>query len=103
MIAHRPFVLSVLLGLSVAACSLGGHYDDKIPTSYANSMKSGFAALEAGDYEKAEADLAFAAGSGHPRTLIAYGELFADGRAVERDPLRAKALFEDRLRQELEP
>lgn len=94
MIAHRPFVLSAMLGLSVAACS-GGHYDDAIPGSYGTSLKSGFAALEAKDYETAEADLAFAAGSGHPRALIAYGDLFANGRAVPFDPVRAKALYDE--------
>ena len=83
-----------MVSLSVAACSLG-HYGDKVPGSYGTSLKSGFEALKAGDDETAKADLAFAAGSGHPRALVAYGELFANGRTVERDPVRAKALFEE--------
>ncbi|MGI9502001.1 MAG: tetratricopeptide repeat protein [Geminicoccaceae bacterium] len=96
MILCRPLILSAMVSLSVAACS-GGHYDDAIPGSYGTSLKSGFAALEAKDYETAEADLAFAAKSGHPRALIAYGDLFANGRAVPFDPVRAKALYDEAL------
>ncbi|MGI9499604.1 MAG: tetratricopeptide repeat protein [Geminicoccaceae bacterium] len=94
MALTRLLAVSAVLLMSASACSTG-HYTRSIPGSYNSSFRSGLEALKAKDYETAEANLAFAAKSGHPRALIAYGDLFAKGRGIERDPVRAKALLDE--------
>jgi TPR repeat protein len=94
MTALRYVLISLGLALSVAACSVG-NYSNKIPGSYGSAFKRGSEARKAKDYAGAVEHYAFAAKSGHPRALVAYGKLYADGRGVERDPVRAVSLLED--------
>ncbi|MEM9627713.1 MAG: tetratricopeptide repeat protein [Pseudomonadota bacterium] len=82
---------AMLLGLT--ACS--GSYKSQIQGSYGTYFKKGSAALRAKDFDSAADHYAFAARSGHPRALIAYGRLFAKGDGVEQDPSRAAALFQE--------
>lgn len=82
---------AMLVGLT--ACS--GAYRDQIQGSYGSYYKHGSDALRAKDYERAADHYAFAAKSGHPKALIAYGRLFARGNGVERDPARAAALLQE--------
>lgn len=84
-------IAALLAGLT--ACS--GSYQNSIQGSYGSSYSRGTEALRAKDYERAADQYAFAAGSGHPKALIAYGRLFARGTGVEQDPARAAALFEE--------
>ncbi|MGI9419146.1 MAG: tetratricopeptide repeat protein [Geminicoccaceae bacterium] len=88
-------VAVMLTGLS--ACSSGsvGSYESQIPGSYGSSYKRGYEAARAKDFSRAAEHHAFAAKSGHPRALLAYGRLFAKGQGVERDPARAVALFQE--------
>ncbi len=81
---------AMLIGLS--ACS--GSYKNQIQGSYGSYYKKGSDALRAKDYERAADHYAFAARSGHPRALIAYGRLFAKGNGVDQDPIRAAELFQ---------
>ena len=90
----RLLIASAAILLSVSACSTG-HYGNKIQGSYGSSYKNGIFATKARKYDEAADHFAFAAKSGHPRALIAYGDLFVSGRGVERDPLRAQALYEE--------
>lgn len=94
MAFSRLLIASAAVLLSVSACSTG-HYGNKIQGSYGSSYKNGIYATKDRDYEKAVDYFAFAAKSGHPRALIAYGDLFAAGRGVNRDPVRAKQLYEE--------
>ena len=96
MMMKKPSLAAVaaaamLIGLT--ACS--GSYRDQIQGSYGSYFKKGSAALRAKEYESAADHYAFAAKSGHPRALVAYGRLFAKGNGVERDPARAEALFQE--------
>lgn len=86
-------LIAMLAGLT--ACS--GTYQSRIQGSYGSYFKKGSEALRAKDFERAADYYAFAAKSGHPRTLIAYGQLFSKGRGVERDPARAAGLFSEAL------
>ncbi|MGI9502316.1 MAG: tetratricopeptide repeat protein, partial [Geminicoccaceae bacterium] len=94
MASLRLVLVSTAVLLSLAACS-GGHYNNRIPGSYGAYYKSGSQAAKAKDYETAAEHYAFAAKSGHPRAVTAYAELFAYGRGVDRDPLKAVALLEN--------
>jgi|GEM_PF-3757586 len=80
--------------ISLTACS-GNSYQTKIPGSYGSSYQRGSDALRAGDFDYAAEQYAFAASSGHPKALIAYGRLFAKGQGVDQDPARAFGLFEE--------
>lgn len=94
MALFRLLIVLATVSLSFSACSTG-HYGNKIQGSYGTYFKQGIAASKAGDYEQAADDLAFAAKSGHPRALMVYGDLFARGRGVERDPVRAEQLYKE--------
>ena len=87
-------IAAAVLLAGLTACS-GGSYRDQIQGSYNSSFKQGSQALRAKDYDAAAEHYAFAAKSGHPRALIGYGRLFAKGQGVERDPVRAAALFHE--------
>jgi len=84
-------VVAPLVGLT--ACS--GNYQDRLVGTYNTSFKRGADALRANDVERAADEYEFAASSGHPKALIAYGKLFTKGQGVDQDPARAIALFED--------
>jgi len=90
----RLLIASAAVLLSVSACSTG-HYNNKIQGSYGSSYKNGIFATKDQKYDEAADYFAFAAKSGHPRALIAYGDVLAAGRGVDRDPLRAKQLYEE--------
>ena len=92
MASFRLLLAATAILFAVSACS-AGHYSNRIPGSYGTSYRSGGEALRNKDYAKAAEDYGFAAKSGHPRALIAYGTLFASGRGVERDPVRAAELL----------
>lgn len=85
-------LVTVLL-LGLAAC--GGTYRNSLPGSYNTSYLKGSEAFRAKDFDAAARHYGFAASSGHPKALIAYGRLFARGQGVESDPARAAALFEE--------
>ena len=84
-------IAALLMGL--AACA--GTYTDQIQGAYGSSFKRGGEAMRDKDYERAVEHYAYAAESGHPRALIAYGRLFAKGNGVERDPARAVTLLQE--------
>jgi hypothetical protein len=88
---HLVLVAASLLGLSACA----GSYSNQLAGSYGSSFTRGTDALRAKDFEAAAEQYGFAAASGHPKALIAYGRLFARGQGVEQDPARAAALFEE--------
>jgi TPR repeat protein len=88
-------VAALFFGLAGCSIDLPSNYKNQLSGGYASSFKRGSAALRAKDYESAAGYYETAAGSGHPRALVAYGQLFAKGRGVERDPVRAAGLFED--------
>ncbi len=90
----RISAASIVIALTLSACS-GGYYGGKIAGSYGTYYRSGSEAARRGDYAKALEDYRFAAKSGHPRALIAYGQLYALGRGVERDPVRAAKILEE--------
>ncbi len=93
--AHARLLIALAACLlSVSACSTG-HYNNKIQGSYGSSYKNGIYATKDQNYEDAAEYFAFAAKSGHPRALIAYGDVYAAGRGVDRDPVRAKQLYEE--------
>ncbi|MEZ5932244.1 MAG: tetratricopeptide repeat protein [Alphaproteobacteria bacterium] len=89
----RPLVVIAATLLCLSACA--GSYSDRLAGSYGSAYGRGSEALRAKDFEAAAEQYGFAAGSGHPKALIAYGRLFASGQGVERDPARAAALFEE--------
>ena len=93
--ALRPVLAaSITILLTLSACS-GGYYGGKIAGSYGTYYRSGGEAARRGDYAKALEDYRFAAKSGHPRALVAYGQLYALGRGTERDPVRAARILEE--------
>ncbi|MEM7043511.1 MAG: tetratricopeptide repeat protein [Pseudomonadota bacterium] len=91
----RPAVAIAIATLLVGLTACSGSYRDQIQGSYGSSFKRGGEAMRAKDYDDAAEHYAFAAKSGHPRALIAYGRLHAKGQGVERDPVRAAALFHE--------
>jgi TPR repeat protein len=92
IVATATFMLFDLTGCAVYIPS---SYESRLSGGYASSFRRGSEALRAKDFERAADQFETAAGSGHPRALVAYGKLFAKGQGVERDPVRAAALFED--------
>lgn len=94
MTTFRYSLISIGMALSVAACSVGT-YSNKIPGSYGSAFKRGAEATKSEDYATAAEHYAFAAKSGHPRALVAYGQAYANGRGVERDPVHAVSLLEE--------
>lgn len=80
--------------LVLSACSVGT-YGNRIQGSYNGAFQRGVDAARDRDYEQAFEHYAFAAKSGHPKALISYGQAFASGRGVERDPVRASEILED--------
>lgn len=89
---RRIAVFAALL-VGLAACA--NSYQGDLIGSYRSSYKRGSEAIRAENYERAAEQYAFAASSGHPKALIAYGRLFVKGRGVDKDPARAASLFED--------
>ncbi len=86
---------AVLLGLTGCAIDLPSNYKSQLSGGYASAFNRGTQALRADDFERAAAQYRAAAESGHPKALVAYGRLYSKGQGVERDPVRAAALFED--------
>lgn len=93
MISRFVAVASTALIVTLAGCS--GAYQNSIQGSYNTAYKRGGEAKSAGDYKLAAKEYAFAARSGHPKALLAYGGLFEKGYGVDRDPVRAAELFEE--------
>ena len=91
----RPLVAIALAVSLTGLTACGGAYQNRIGGSYDSSYTRGSKALRAKDFDLAAEQYAFAASSGHPKALIAYGKLFARGQGVEQDPARAAALFEE--------
>lgn len=94
MAQNRLLIASAAILLSVSACSTG-NYGNSLQGSYNSSYGRGVQAVKDRDYEQAAIHYSFAAKSGHPKALVAYGQLFAFGQGVERDPVRAQQLLED--------
>lgn len=90
---HRLTVIGIALSLIGLAACAGNSFTEKIPGSYGSSYKRASEALRARDFDRARDQYAFAASSGHPKAMIAYGRLFVKGQGVEVDPVRALALF----------
>lgn len=98
MVTPRVTAIAIavmLTGLSACSSSSVGTYEGQIRGSYGSSYKRGYEAARAEDFSRAAEHYAFAAESGHPRALLAYGRLFAKGQGVEQDPARAVALFQE--------
>ncbi len=84
------------LAFSLAGCAieLPSSYRSQLSGGYASDYKRGSEALRSKEFERAASHYEAAAQSGHPKALVAYGRLLAKGQGVERDPVRAAALFE---------
>lgn len=93
MTLHRLTAIGIALSLIGLAACAGNSYSEKIPGSYGSSYKRASEALRARDFDRAREQYAFAASSGHPKAMIAYGRLFVKGQGVDADPVRALALF----------
>ena len=93
MTLHRLTAIGIALSLIGLAACVGNSYTEKIPGSYGSSYKRASEALRARDFDRAREQYAFAASSGHPKAMIAYGRLFVKGQGVDVDPVRALALF----------
>ena len=90
---HRLTLIGIILSLiGLTACGVSS-YTEKIPGSYGSSYKRASEALRAREFDRAREQFAFAASSGHPKAMIAYGRLFVKGQGVDVDPVRALALF----------
>ena len=94
---HLAAAAVVVLSFGLVGCSveLPSSYKSQLSGGYASAYKRGSEALRKKEFDRAADNYAAAAESGHPKALVAYGRLFARGQGVERDPVRAAALFEE--------
>lgn len=92
---HLAAAAAVLLGLAGCAIEVPSSYRSQLSGGYASAYKRGSEALRKKEFDRAADNYEAAAESGHPKALVAYGRLFVKGQGVERDPVRAAALFEE--------